>query len=45
MGIPNPPGASSWLWVLIYAAVGMYVIPLLLGLISGRAKAKESAPK
>lgn len=41
MAIPNLPGNVSILWALIYMAVGMYLVPLVLSLVSGLGKKKE----
>ena len=41
----NPPGGVSWLWALIYIAIGAYVVPMILGLITSRSRksAKDGA--
>jgi hypothetical protein len=43
MSLPNLPGGVSFLWALVYMAVGMYVIPLLLSLVMGKAASKDKA--
>ena len=40
MSLPNLPGGVSIVWALVYMAVGMYVLPLLLSLVLGKAKGK-----
>lgn len=37
------PGNVSILWALIYMAVGMYLVPLVLSLVSGLGRKKEPA--
>lgn len=39
------PGNVSIVWALVYAAVGMYLIPLILSLVMGRGKKTEPGQK
>jgi hypothetical protein len=45
MAMPNLPGGVSILWALIYMALGMYLIPLVLSLVSGFGKKKDAPAK
>jgi hypothetical protein len=45
MALPNLPGGVSILWALIYMALGMYLIPLVLSLVSGMGRKKEPVAK
>lgn len=37
----SAPGGISWVWALVYIAVGMYVIPMILGFVANRKSAKD----
>ena len=43
MALPNLPGNVSLLWALVYMAVGMYLVPLLLSLVTGMKAKKVEA--
>lgn len=38
----SAPGGVSWLWALVYIIAGAYLVPMILGMVKGRAAKKDA---